>query len=336
MQKISPEHRISVLLDLLDPDTTERLIRELPAGRSELLRQRMGQLHDEPPTDEEIDDIISEFERLFRLADLTRPPRANTRNQSAATDVDAENPEAEIEDLQAASDDDPFGDLMRMSPLRLAAALRDEAPHTIALLLSRVSTERAAEVMQRLPNEKRYEAFLQMRDTPTAPQVILTRLAQATVAKGLALPAEAIRVDEEDIDTKMARMLRSMERTEQFSILGSFEETDAEAAARIRKMLYVCDDLVHATDRTVQQLLGEVDSQMLALLLKDSGVELREKIFNNLSRRTARPSKKNWTCLVRLPRKKSRWRRIGSCKSCRIWTSAVNWKWKTFNARRHQ
>lgn len=284
MQDATLEHRITVLLDLLDPDTAEALLSELPEARSRLIRQQMERLRAEPPTDDEIDEIIAEFERFFRLVEMAQPQDVASR-ASDLVSGESTSPVAGREDLQSPTADDPLGDLQRISPLRLAAALREETPHTIALLMSQIPEARAAEVLQKLPDEKRYQTFLQMRETPLAPAPVVTHLARVAVARGMSLSEDAMQFDEEDIDTKLARMLRSMDRTQQFSIMGSFEEKDAEAASRIRNMLYVCEDLIYAADRTMQQLLGEIDSRTLALALSEADEPLREKAFNNLSRR---------------------------------------------------
>ena len=205
------------------------------------------------------------------------------------------------EDLSDLPSDDPFEDLQRLSAIRLAAALRDESARAIALVLEQLPEDQAAHVLQSLPEETRNAAFMQIRERPTAPALVLAQLARAAVMKGLAIDEKELCADVLDADEKLARMLRSMDRREQVAVLENIGTADAEAAARIREMMFSFDDLAQIEDRSLQQLLGEVDSRTLALALHEVDAAIRDKIMNNLSRRARETLQEELSLLGSVP-----------------------------------
>ena len=71
------------------------------------------------------------------------------------------------------------------------------------------------------------------------------------------------------------------------SILQFLEETDAELAEKVRKMMFVFEDLLHTNDMGIRELLKEIKSEVLSLALKTASEDLKAKIFKNLSQRAA-------------------------------------------------
>jgi flagellar motor switch protein FliG len=68
-------------------------------------------------------------------------------------------------------------------------------------------------------------------------------------------------------------------------ILNEIEETDAELAAEIKQKMFVFEDLVMVDDRGFQKLLRKVETAELAIALKASSEEVKDKVFRNMSER---------------------------------------------------
>jgi flagellar motor switch protein FliG len=71
------------------------------------------------------------------------------------------------------------------------------------------------------------------------------------------------------------------------SILEDLKEGQPELAEEIGKHLLVFEDLAMFDDRALQVLLKEVDTQRLALALKNAPDALQARLLDNLSRRAA-------------------------------------------------
>ena len=280
------EQRITILLNLMDDDTSGRMLSDLPPQRRESIQKQLAAMRDAPPSTRKVNEVLAEFERMFRFA-VSNAPDETEEIDDSEEDEETEEPvnEVEVEDLTGLPTDDPIADLKRMSGQRLGAALSSETPRVIAILMDLLPEERAAQILEALDDEKRKATFMQIREQPRAPEIILHQLAAATVTKGLAINMDDLAGDDLDVDEKTARLLRSMDRDQRTQILEAMAETDSDAAAKLREMMFAFEDLNRIEDRCLQQLLGEVDSPTLALALHEADKEIQDRILGNLSRR---------------------------------------------------
>jgi len=85
----------------------------------------------------------------------------------------------------------------------------------------------------------------------------------------------------------VAEILNYSDRRTGENILQSMEELDTELAEKVRKLMFVFDDLVSVNDAGIRELLKEVSNEELTIALKTCSDELKNKIFKNLSQRAA-------------------------------------------------
>ena len=86
---------------------------------------------------------------------------------------------------------------------------------------------------------------------------------------------------------QLAEILNMIDGTVTEEIIEEIEENDPELAEEIRQNMFVFDDIVLVDDRGLQKVLRSVESQELAIALKASTDEVKEKIFRNMSQRAA-------------------------------------------------
>jgi flagellar motor switch protein FliG len=79
---------------------------------------------------------------------------------------------------------------------------------------------------------------------------------------------------------------RSSRPTER-SILEWLDNTDPELAEQVRSQMFVLEDIVTIDDRSLQQVLREVEANDLATALKGVRPDVRDKVVRNLSERAA-------------------------------------------------
>ena len=68
---------------------------------------------------------------------------------------------------------------------------------------------------------------------------------------------------------------------------------DADLAQKIIDQMFTWENVLDIDDRGMQLLLREVQSDALILALKGSSVEIREKVFKNMSQRAAETLKED-------------------------------------------
>jgi flagellar motor switch protein FliG len=117
-----------------------------------------------------------------------------------------------------------------------------------------------------------------------APEV-LREVRQALTLELQAVVAEGMR----RVDGKSAALevLRRSAGNQQAEVLAAIEKDDPTLAADLRNKLFTFDDLTRLSDRDMQALMKDVDTNQLPLALKGAADELKDKFLRNMSSRAA-------------------------------------------------
>ena len=284
MQTETSEERMALLLGLLDPKVADPILEQLPEEKRRRLRDLQKEVQTASLHRAEIAQVIDEFMRFFRFAlqQTSDKPQLRVVGGNARVGMnEASAPPANVFEPS----DDAFADLDRLTPIQIAGALRSESPRTIAVVLNCLTSHKAGETLKHVAPETRGPIFVQLQNPPVAPQALLERVVRTTVKKGCQIDGESTVAPEEEVDQKLAELLRNVGRQERGEMLAALEAQDADVAAKIKQMLYVFEDLASVSDRSMQKFLSEVDSDTLCTALKGADDEILSNVMDNLSRR---------------------------------------------------
>ena len=214
------------------------------------------------------------------------PKRAGAAGSDAAEDepqLDATEADDEPQFRIFQPTDDALADLQKLHPQQVAGALKLEQPKTIALVLGCLPEPQAAEVMTHIADDKQNSVFDIMLAGASAPESLLQRIVQATVAKGLAI--EKPEAKEPEPREKVAGLLRELPRELRGKMMEHLAETDPEKAESMQSLLYLFEDILRYTDRSIQKVLAEVDKVALTNSLQGADPDIKDKLLRNLSKR---------------------------------------------------
>ncbi|MEM8949769.1 MAG: flagellar motor switch protein FliG [Pseudomonadota bacterium] len=175
--------------------------------------------------------------------------------------------------------------LSKIDDTTLAGFLKNEYPQTIAVIMSKIRTDRAARVMSLLPKELSIETMMRMLRLDAVQEEImadvedLLRIEFMTNAMGEPPP------DQHEV---MANIFNFFDRTTETSFMEMLEERNKESAELIRSLMFTFDDLVKLDGPAIQLVLRNVDNSRLGLALKGGKDELKELFFSNMSERAAK------------------------------------------------
>lgn len=181
-------------------------------------------------------------------------------------------------------ENEPFDNLVHLSPEQLTTAIRAEHPQTIALILSYVSDRKAAEVLHLLPEDIRIEVAYRLTDLGDVPMEFVRELDQ-TIQKNLIATGTSSR--KFDGIEALASILNQVDGATEENIMAYLEKQDADLAQSVRQKMFVFEDLIEFDSKNFREILQNVDSQLLIKALKTASEELKEKVFQNLSQRAA-------------------------------------------------
>jgi flagellar motor switch protein FliG len=283
MIQTEPEDRAAILLSILGEDAAESFLAQMSPQRRDQVQRRISELAELPPPASDVDRVMEEFEQFFRFAkspDVRKPRIADTPDE-----------DSEAADVQTATkkllkpSKDPIADLDRLEPYQIAGALQSEHPRTIAIVLGQVPTEKVSGALNYLPSDVRTEVFLQMRGRPQGSEHLIKQIARATFENGREIAEDDVVVDDTGADQRLAEILRSLEKKERNELLAVIEENDPEGFARVNDLLYVFDDVIRIDDRSLQKLLSDVETRVLAKAVNNADEALVDRIQKNLPKR---------------------------------------------------
>lgn len=267
-------HRIAILLKSLGDDLSSGLLQQISQERAASVSSAIHELEADPPSDDEVVEVLEEFHRFMEFA-------------LAATSLPDSNENAEEqEDLtEFLSTGDPFEDLLQLHDYQIAGALRSETGATIALVLSQLPDARIGEVVRQLPDSVREQAFLRLQAPQQIPKNLLTKVIQSTVERARHLDQSAASDPDHLAAERTASLLRAMNRKTRGEMFSALENAQPELAEQVKSLLFRFEDLLRFTDKSIQRLLGEVETTELATALKNADDAITERIVSNLSKR---------------------------------------------------
>lgn len=178
----------------------------------------------------------------------------------------------------------PFSDLAYIPIENLINIIQGEHPQTIALILSYLPYEKAAEVLKSLPEELKIDIALRIVQIGQVDVEIVNEL-DKVIKNELSKIGGATRKCD-GIET-LANILNQVDGVTEESVLSHIENEDGDLADMVRQKMFVFEDLLQIENRHFRDILQNVDNQLLIKALKTTSDEMKNKVFTNLSERAS-------------------------------------------------
>jgi flagellar motor switch protein FliG len=163
--------------------------------------------------------------------------------------------------------------------------IRMEHPQIIAIVLSFLDSDQAAEVLALMPESAQTDIVMRIATLDTVQPSALEELDQI-LEKQFTLntahqPAAMGGVK------NAADIMNFLDPTIESRIIEQIRKADAALGGSIQDLMFTFDNFLNLDDRAVQSLLREVPGDRLVIALKGADEAVREKIFRNMSKRAA-------------------------------------------------
>ncbi len=172
-----------------------------------------------------------------------------------------------------------------MEPKAIAGMLRNEHPQVIAIVLSYLEAEQAAQVLGALPQEIQPDVILRVATLDGVQPAALNELDEAlekqftgkslSKSSGFGGPKAA------------AEILNLVGVAPEGRIIEEIAKTHADLSQKLQDLMFVFDDLISIDDRGMQELLREIPGDKLIIALKATTEEMKTKFFKNMSERAS-------------------------------------------------
>ena len=172
-----------------------------------------------------------------------------------------------------------------MDPRAIADLVRNEHPQIIAIVMSHLDPDQAAEALKLMPERTRADVLLRIATLDGIPPNALNELneiMERQFAGNQNLKSSAVG------GVKVAaNILNFMDTGQDQGLLSAIRKVDEKLGQRIQDLMFVFDDLIDLEDRELQTVLREVSGERLGVALRGADPKVREKITRNMSQRAA-------------------------------------------------
>lgn len=172
-----------------------------------------------------------------------------------------------------------------MDPRHIFNLLRDEREQAITFIISHLSPEKAAQVLNMLRPEQRNMVIERLATLAPTPVEVGEKVVEVLNAKLGVKQTRAL--TQTGGITSVADLLNAMDKTVSRTLLTHIEEHNPELSQAIRKKMFTFEDLLSLDPPYIQRIMREVDMRDLTVALKKVSEPLKRLLLSNISRRAA-------------------------------------------------
>ena len=170
-----------------------------------------------------------------------------------------------------------------MDPRSIADMIYGEHPQVIAIILSVLEHQVAADVLTYLPDESRPEIMQRVASLDTVQPSAMSEL-EAIMKKQFSNNSSSKSSSFGGV--KAAARIMNLTKTElEASVILGLNQIDPDLTMRIQDNMYTFENLSTMDNRGIQVLMRNVDTDQLMIALKGATEEVKEKFFGNMSER---------------------------------------------------
>jgi flagellar motor switch protein FliG len=192
------------------------------------------------------------------------------------------------DDKKPAKNNTSFSNLEAIQDLEtnhLFQLIKDEHPQTIALILVHLKPLVASDILGMMPDEIKSDVAFRIANLDKVVSGMVEEIDK--VFEEMLTSKDHAAIQEAGGVSRLAEILNQIDGGSAEQIIDDIEENDPELADEIKQMMFVFEDIVLVDDKGLQKVLRSVESQELAVALKASSEDVKQKIFKNMSERAA-------------------------------------------------
>jgi len=230
------------------------------------------------------DELLQEFTSLFKAEGGINVDGNQFIRNLLPSVMKIEQAREVISKIEEEKNRTPFRHLRDIDPKLLAGFIRGEHPQTIAIIVSHLGHQKASQVLSFLPEQLQFEIVARVANLESVPPDLIMEVDEVLEKELTSMGTRGQQIGGVGV---VAEILNHCDRRTGDSILQFLDETDSDLAERVRKLMFVFEDLLHVNDQGIRELLKEIRNEELTVALKTASEDLKTKIFKNLSQRAA-------------------------------------------------
>ncbi len=274
MKQLTGSVKVAILTNAIGVQAAKPILERLDEEQRQLIFKLQSRLGAVP--NELVEKVAREFlEKSGIYFDPTDPEGKKQLEKKKEEDKSEKN-NAKLSNLEA---------IKNLESNQLFQLIREEHPQTIALILVHLKPIVASDILSMLPDEAKSDVAFRIANLDRVVSGMVEEIDK--VFEEILKNKDHAAIQEAGGVSRLAEILNQIDGGSAEQIIDDIEENDPDLADEIKQMMFVFEDIVLVDDKGLQKVLRSVESQELAVALKASSDEVKQKIFKNMSERAA-------------------------------------------------
>lgn len=280
-EKLSGREKAAILLIALGKEYSSKVFRHL---RDEEIEQLTLDITNVRRVDADTkDEIINEFYEECLTQNYISEGGIDYARELLEQSIGPQRAFELISRLTSSLQVRPFDFARKTDPNQILNFIQNEHPQTIALILSYLEPGMSAAILSKLPSDKQTQVVVRISTMDrTSPEYV------REVERILDRKLSSMGVDDFTMVggiQSIVDILNAIDRGTERRVLEELEVENSDLVDEIRRKMFVFEDVIKLDKRAIQRVLKEVENQDLTIALKNATEELRNLIFENMSKR---------------------------------------------------
>lgn len=282
IESMTPTQKVAALLIVLGPSTASEVLKNIKDD--ELLEQitlDIASLNKVPT--ELLNSILEEFKAIFQASNYLSAGGMDYAKELLEKAYGGDQARKILDRLVVLMNSNPFQFFNEADPGQLATSFQNENPQLIALIMAYLKPEHSAQVLNYLPPEVQAQVAMKIADMDTTNPEILSEIEKVVESKFSSVVVQDF--SKAGGVESLANILNRADRATERNVIELLEVQSPQLAEEVRELMFVFEDIVNLEDRAIQRILREVETKDLAMSLKGTKEDVKEKVFKNMSER---------------------------------------------------
>ena len=282
-KRITGLQKSAILLMAMGEEFTASFFKKIDENSIKKIGRYMSKISFVPPN--VLNSVMDEFARNYENDKSINMSGKSFLKQVADKSSGESSVREAFKSIERENENAPFGELAYLPAKSVINVFKNEHPQTIALILSNLPQEKAAEIICLFPDEIKADIALRILQIGEVQTDVIRDLDEIIKNEINSLGTSSTKKFN-GIDA-LASILNEVDGKTEKSIMSHIEKADGELAEKIRQKMFLFEDLLKIDDRGFREILKNINNDVIIRALKTSSEDMKLKIFSNLSERAA-------------------------------------------------
>lgn len=241
-----------------------------------------------------VERLFVDFAEQMSSANSLIGTQDSTERLLAKAGISPEKIESIMEEIRGPAGRTMWEKLANVNEEILGNFLQKEYPQTVAVVMSKISTDHAAKVLAMLPDSFALEVINRMLRMEAVQKEVLEDIERTLRTEFMSNLAKTQRRDSHEL---VADIFNNLERTSEQKFMEQLEKAAPESAEKIRSLMFTFEDLQKLDPAAIQTVVRAADKEKLPTALKGATETLRDLFFSNMSERAAKIMKEDMAAM---------------------------------------